>query len=123
MSYCVGEAGKTVVLESEQSSSVIADHPVTKVQLKEVQSEDKADKKESDSDSSSSSSSSSDSESKLKSRTEKTSNKKKQKKKNRKKHRKDKKKTSTTDEDKLLKVRFIFDFSNMYFISVLILTF
>ncbi|XP_077293914.1 pre-mRNA-splicing factor Slu7 [Arctopsyche grandis] len=96
MSYCVGEAGKSVVLEADHASSQTA----TKLPSRIVQPEEtKVVKSESNTDDSSSSSS--DSEKNSKTKTEKTSNKKKQKKKDRKKHRKDKQKSSVDNVDKL----------------------
>ncbi|CAG4974705.1 unnamed protein product [Parnassius apollo] len=90
MSYCVGEAGKSVVL----------DVPEEKKEVKEKKEKDISDK--SSSESSSSSSSSSDSETDTRSKTEKTSKKKKNKKKAKKKKRKEQKKEKKV-EDKLKK--------------------
>ncbi|KAJ0183098.1 hypothetical protein K1T71_001074 [Dendrolimus kikuchii] len=96
MSYCVGEAGKTVVLEvhenttSNVSGNTSKEHKQTK------------EKETSSSSSSSSDSSSSDSEPDIRSKTEKTSKKKKNKKKTKKKKKKDLKKEKK-EEDKLKK--------------------
>ncbi|KAI8421454.1 hypothetical protein MSG28_009510 [Choristoneura fumiferana] len=97
MSYCVGEAGKSVVLE-------VRDDPKasTSAELKESPKKEKDKKEKADSSSSDSSSSSSESEPDIRSKTEKTSKKKKKKsKKKRKKEKKEKK--SKKDEDKLKK--------------------
>ncbi|XP_047990275.1 pre-mRNA-splicing factor Slu7 [Leguminivora glycinivorella] len=99
MSYCVGEAGKSVVLEVKDADAR-ASASAAFFKQPEEKKKDKKEKEKSDSSSSSSSSSSSDSESDHRSKTEKTSKKKKKKsKKKRKKDKKEKKK----EEDKLKK--------------------
>ncbi|XP_022828174.1 pre-mRNA-splicing factor Slu7 [Spodoptera litura] len=99
MSYCVGEAGKSVVLDvSEEKATVSQEHIEKKEKEKE---KDKAEKSSSSSESSSDSSSS-DSEVEIRSKTEKTSKKKKNKKKAKKKKKKDLKKEKR-EEDKLKK--------------------
>ncbi|XP_068633882.1 pre-mRNA-splicing factor Slu7 [Battus philenor] len=90
MSYCVGEAGKSVML----------DVPEEKKEVKEKKEKVKSDK--SSSDSSSSSSSSSESDTDTRSKTERTSKKKKNKKKAKKKKKKEQKKEKKA-EDKLKK--------------------
>ncbi|XP_030022879.2 pre-mRNA-splicing factor Slu7 [Manduca sexta] len=95
MSYCVGEAGKSVVLEvpeEKPSTSTVAE--TTEKARKEK------DSSSSSSSSSSSDSSSSDSEQEIRSKTEKTSKKKKNKKKAKKKKKKDQKEKKK-EEDKL----------------------
>ncbi|XP_004930694.1 pre-mRNA-splicing factor Slu7 [Bombyx mori] len=99
MSYCVGEAGKTVVLpvSDDKKLSTSTDG----IKQKEKKQKDK-EEDSSSSSSSSSESSSSDSEQDKRSKTEKTSKKKKDKKKIKKKKRKNVKKEKKT-EDKLKK--------------------
>ncbi|CAH2046865.1 unnamed protein product, partial [Iphiclides podalirius] len=93
MSYCVGEAGKSVVI----------DVPEEKKEIKEKKEKEPAKtEKSSSSESSSSSSSSSDSETDTRTKTEKTSKKKKNKKKAKKKKKKAQKKEKNA-EDKLKK--------------------
>ncbi|XP_059052996.1 pre-mRNA-splicing factor Slu7 [Achroia grisella] len=96
MSYCVGEAGKTVVLDVQEPNTT-----ATKVTA-EKKEKAKSDKSDSSSSESSSDSSSSDSEPEIRSKTEKTSKKKKNKKKAKKKKKKDLKKEKRV-EDKLKK--------------------
>ncbi|CAB3254426.1 unnamed protein product [Arctia plantaginis] len=94
MSYCVGEAGKGVVLEvPEEKPTAAASH-------ERIEKKEKEKEKSSSSSSSSSESSSSDSEKEIRSKTEKTSKKKKNKKKAKKKKKKDLKKEKR-EEDKL----------------------
>lgn len=96
MSYCVGEAGKSVVLEVQDESKA-----KTKANVSKEQTETKG-KEHSSSSSSSSDSNSSDSEPDKRSKTEKTSKKKKNKKKAKKKQKKELKKAKK-EEDKLKK--------------------
>ncbi|XP_063826353.1 pre-mRNA-splicing factor Slu7 [Ostrinia nubilalis] len=98
MSYCVGEAGKSVVLEVQDKDKITASSSAAK-ESPEKKEKEKSDKSSSDS---SSESSSSESEADIRSKTEKTSKKKKNKKKAKKKKRKDLKKEKK-EEDKLKK--------------------
>ncbi|XP_052754839.1 pre-mRNA-splicing factor Slu7 [Galleria mellonella] len=97
MSYCVGEAGKSVVLDVQEDDRKTAAKDTT-----EKKEKAKSDKSDSSSSDSSSDSSSSDSEPEIRSKTEKTSKKKKNKKKAKKKKKKDLKKEKRV-EDKLKK--------------------
>ncbi|XP_047531153.1 pre-mRNA-splicing factor Slu7 isoform X1 [Vanessa atalanta] len=92
MSYCVGEAGKSMVLEVPDTSKEI---------LQNVEKEEVTEKSEKASSSEPSSDSGSESEKDKRSKTEKTSKKKKNKKKSKKKKKKDQKKDK--QEDKLKK--------------------
>uniref|UniRef100_A0A2A4K877 Pre-mRNA-splicing factor SLU7 n=1 Tax=Heliothis virescens TaxID=7102 RepID=A0A2A4K877_HELVI len=98
MSYCVGEAGKSVVLEVSEEKAVTSQEHTDK---KENAEKEKSDKSSSSSESSSDSSSS-ESEQEIRSKTEKTSKKKKNKKKAKKKKKKELKKEKR-EEDKLKK--------------------
>ncbi|CAH0720217.1 unnamed protein product, partial [Brenthis ino] len=94
MSYCVGEAGKSMVLEVPET---------TKESGQKAIKEDEKSVKSSSSSSQASSDSSSDSEPDKRTKTEKTSKKKRDKKKAKKKKKKEKKKGKNKEEDKLKK--------------------
>ncbi|CAH0399674.1 unnamed protein product [Chilo suppressalis] len=102
MSYCVGEAGKSVVLEVQDADKTTTSATITKDVTKKKEKDKSEESSSSSSEASSSDSSSSESEEDHRSKTEKTSKKKKNKKKSKKKKNKNVKKEKK-EEDKLKK--------------------